>query len=1084
MNFSQLGVNTLKEQAAFKKIQFFSKTNPSELFNSKSDFESAYSKVMLLYGNDLLPQKSLSYGTVRQHSISSLRSTINTTNSLLDNKTLNNYLAYSKSFKTLEDLSYGSGTLLSFNKLLQQYNVSGVSTARSTFTGSPAGNTLLGEKCCNKQFSNPFKYLINRRVRKKISNSLVISGADNLHSEFSHKDLLGICLSNITNLSVENRFTDLKSRGSQLPSIERNSRLISSTHLSKNNYNLNSSCNRLISFKDLNTSLENLFSSSASLWQNFNVVSKILNNNTFMPNAHSPLVSSNNVFYLQSYDRFNPFNTDQTPNMLKSREEAAPNQVFSSYWLHLWLHSSTKSKYLNTLDVLDTKKFLYLPLCSDYADYDFRNWQAAEMLEDLFWESTYSSFGHEDYNLIFQDSKERNFLQNQEELFNITQRVITPRSLRGELVLSPFLKDLNLCANSNPLPLFAEEALVDANLLNLKNFSPFSSESALNFVENPFDSLKSIKYLYLLNSKALLSKNINFTQPLPYTQVMDVFRADYEGGLWGTDSTGLNQGNLLPIILAGEHQALRTSNVLKLRSTTKNSVVTYSAIQKVFRSRFDEGRSNARLQDVSNSYVKHPLISEKRTSFESLLSKNSESFMSTSLYNKFLKLNNSLIPELSNTTSIYFAEIPFLLSLKSDSSRYLWFDWQSRWSSLEIQPSSVSRYSLLGVPYSNKSFEYTTGLGDEVNDSSDYMTKLSKARKNYLSNWSYTPYFYARVSNWYKAGMLFDALFLEPTLPNLRVILKTSNPYWTLVNMNRSPNLSSTSISGVSTPGRSSWKPLTGSASHTYTVSTLVDLLSKREYFYRRYYASNGLTALLPKFVLASPNNTLLSEVRRTFPLIDPINFSSEFSREFFYQNTNFTKFILLKDFLLFNNEFMGGSLNLAGLNNYLFFHLFSSDHKTVSTKNLDLYKNQFRPMRKGVSNMIRLHATGAVAMPIEIRLHILASSKDVIHSWAIPSAGIKIDCVPGYSSHRITIFLVSGIFWGQCMEVCGRFHHWMPIIIYFMKRDLFFLWCIHFIHYTNVEHSFNMADKQFSSKIRVVSFDTATWIHEVNKLL
>jgi hypothetical protein len=37
--------------------------------------------------------------------------------------------------------------------------------------------------------------------------------------------------------------------------------------------------------------------------------------------------------------------------------------------------------------------------------------------------------------------------------------------------------------------------------------------------------------------------------------------------------------------------------------------------------------------------------------------------------------------------------------------------------------------------------------------------------------------------------------------------------------------------------------------------------------------------------------------------------------------------------------------------------------------------------MKKGVSNMIKLHATGAVAMPIETRLHILASSKDVIHS-------------------------------------------------------------------------------------------------------
>lgn len=80
--------------------------------------------------------------------------------------------------------------------------------------------------------------------------------------------------------------------------------------------------------------------------------------------------------------------------------------------------------------------------------------------------------------------------------------------------------------------------------------------------------------------------------------------------------------------------------------------------------------------------------------------------------------------------------------------------------------------------------------------------------------------------------------------------------------------------------------------------------------------------------------------------------------------------------------------------------------------------------MRKGISNMIRLHATGAILLPIEVRLHILASSKDIIHSWAIPSAGIKIDCVPGYSSHRIAIFLVSGIFWGQCMEICGRFHH------------------------------------------------------------
>jgi hypothetical protein len=58
-----------------------------------------------------------------------------------------------------------------------------------------------------------------------------------------------------------------------------------------------------------------------------------------------------------------------------------------------------------------------------------------------------------------------------------------------------------------------------------------------------------------------------------------------------------------------------------------------------------------------------------------------------------------------------------------------------------------------------------------------------------------------------------------------------------------------------------------------------------------------------------------------------------------------------------------------------------SSYNRDFVSNNTELYKNQYRPMKKGVSNMIKLHATGAVAMPIEIRLHLLASSKDVIHS-------------------------------------------------------------------------------------------------------
>jgi heme/copper-type cytochrome/quinol oxidase subunit 2 len=132
-----------------------------------------------------------------------------------------------------------------------------------------------------------------------------------------------------------------------------------------------------------------------------------------------------------------------------------------------------------------------------------------------------------------------------------------------------------------------------------------------------------------------------------------------------------------------------------------------------------------------------------------------------------------------------------------------------------------------------------------------------------------------------------------------------------------------------------------------------------------------------------------------------------------------------MKDALnLYLNSHLYLPLNVDLFTKYFFYFFTSYRPTNDSYSNNYILKSQYRPMRKGIINMVRLQANGAIAMPTEMRLHILASSKDVIHSWAIPSAGIKIDCVPGYSSHRIVIFLVHGIFWGQCMEICGRYHH------------------------------------------------------------
>jgi hypothetical protein len=81
------------------------------------------------------------------------------------------------------------------------------------------------------------------------------------------------------------------------------------------------------------------------------------------------------------------------------------------------------------------------------------------------------------------------------------------------------------------------------------------------------------------------------------------------------------------------------------------------------------------------------------------------------------------------------------------------------------------------------------------------------------------------------------------------------------------------------------------------------------------------------------------------------------------------------------NSSLDSVGINTSSVNNYLFYYLFGTNSSTKLGKNLDLYKSQYRPMKKGVTNMVRLQATGVIAMPIKHRLHILASSRDVIHS-------------------------------------------------------------------------------------------------------
>jgi len=1090
INFNNIGLSSIDTSTAFKKIQFFSKTNPQELFNNVSDFQLKYTKLSSLYQNDSNLLNSSTYGTFRQHNYNSNASLTNNFVTCLDAPSVNKFLDYNYGLNKSSnlDLSQVEGYNRSETDAELNLNLTNLTGTPSQPDSSfPANLTLLSSEVDNKQFSNPFKYALNEKWDKKtfIGSSSVsdwsnLDGIKTLSNDLLNKDSIG-------NKSLTYRFKDLKSASLQSLPADRNTRLMDNLNLTKSNLNYDGAQSNTESItnsgvaKELGNSQINLFNQSNSLWSKTEVLNRTSSTKTFSPTTNLPGTLTNPLVSMKSFDKFN--SDGSSAPLLRSKEESAPSYVFDTYWSTYWASSDNSNRLENINSIDYFAENLYLPTFTEYSEYDFRNWQSLELLEDSFWESTYSSYTHEDYVNTLQTISDYSFFKKQEEIFNTTNRA---HSFKQNTLSKPFLKDTSVLSNINSLPIFSEDAVPNTNLTSLKNFKSFGFEPTVDAIDDSYESFKYLNYLHHLNYLTTLNFNTSYVQPLAYSQVLNMFRPDYDENSWSIDSAlsnNLEFENDLDLQLSND---LRFSNPLKLRSTTKNAMVTYSAIQKVFKSRFDEGRSNARLQDVSNSYNNYLFISEKRSPYESLLAKNKESFFSVNNYNQTLSPNFNDIMSVWNTLNIYYIDLPFLTAEQSDSARHLWFDWQSRWSSIEVQPSSVARYSLLGVPYSTKNFEYSTQAGDELNDSETYLIKLAKARKNYLSNWSFTPYFYARTANWYSTNASSALLYNTNSVESLRLSLEFSKSYWLDSEMVSTGSLSSTpSFSGVNTPGRASWKPDTLRSGQYYNASALVDLLSKREYLYREYFLNRGYSVNLPKYLLAVPNNPLLEEVKNSYAFIDPSSFGTEVSREFFYQNTSFLKFNLLKDFLLItNNQLTNSGLNLSWVSNYLFYYLLGSDKNTSLGSNLDFYKNQYRPMKKGVSNMIRLHATGAIAMPIEIRMHILASSKDVIHSWAIPSAGIKIDCVPGYSSHRVAIFLLSGIFWGQCMEICGRFHHWMPIIVYFMKRDLFFLWCTHFMHYSSLDNTFNMTDKQLTDHLRLVSFDKSSWIKELNNIL
>jgi len=118
------------------------------------------------------------------------------------------------------------------------------------------------------------------------------------------------------------------------------------------------------------------------------------------------------------------------------------------------------------------------------------------------------------------------------------------------------------------------------------------------------------------------------------------------------------------------------------------------------------------------------------------------------------------------------------------------------------------------------------------------------------------------------------------------------------------------------------------------------------------------------------------------------------------------------------------------------------SDYATLEggeSLNFDSYMININDLTYGSFRL--LEVDNRVVLPVNTHIRLLVTAADVLHSWAVPSFGIKVDACPGRLSQASLFLKREGVYYGQCSEICGINHGFMPIVVKGVSMDTFITW-------------------------------------------
>ena len=142
-------------------------------------------------------------------------------------------------------------------------------------------------------------------------------------------------------------------------------------------------------------------------------------------------------------------------------------------------------------------------------------------------------------------------------------------------------------------------------------------------------------------------------------------------------------------------------------------------------------------------------------------------------------------------------------------------------------------------------------------------------------------------------------------------------------------------------------------------------------------------------------------------------------------------------------DELIDPSVTLKVIGNQWYWSYEYSDYSGFVSDDNDLcfdsYMISTNDLEMGTFRL--LEVDNRIVLPINTHIRLLITAADVLHSWAVPSFAIKVDACPGRLSQASLFIKREGVYYGQCSEICGVNHGFMPIVVKGVSVNSYIVW-------------------------------------------